>query len=180
MADQLLLFMAEEDEVAFLRFLERFSLEVYPRRIPEGWTPFRAEAAAHGRLPEGELYLAAPEMGDVLVDKVKRGPDKGSWRVDEVRSPVMFWERSRVMEGGELLAGQLWAETSITEQTGRRTAAPDRFRALVQEVEHWLKKTFRKSDPPGYFIGPRAARMAKEGLALWGDEHKPSAVRVWR
>jgi hypothetical protein len=180
MADQLRLFMAEEDEVAFLRFLERFALEVYPRRIPEDWQPFRAAPSAHPKLPEGELYLAAPEIANVLVDKVKRGPDKGSWRVDEVRSPVVFWERSRMTEGGELLAGQLWAETAITEQTGRRSAAPDRFRALVQEVEHWLKKTFRKSDPPGYLVGPKAARMAKEGLPLRGDEHKPSAVRVWR
>jgi hypothetical protein len=180
MADQLRLFLVEEDEVAFLRFLERFSLEVYPRRIPADWKPFRAEAAAHARLPEEDVYLAASEIGDVIVDKVKRGPDKGSWRVDEVRSPVIFWERSRRTEEGELLAGQLWAETSITEQTGRRTAAPDRFRALVLEVEHWLKKTCRKSDPPGYLIGPRAARLAKEGLALRGDEHKPSPVYVGR
>lgn len=179
MADRLQIFMVDEDEVAFLRFLERFVLEVYPRRIPERWAPFRAAAAEHARLPE-ELYLAASEISAVLVDRVKRGPDKGSWRVDEVRSPVLFWERSRRTEAGELLAGQLWAETSITEQTGRRSAAPDRFRALVQEVEHWLKKTFRKSDPPGFLIGPRAARLAKEGLLLRGDERKPSAVRVWR
>ncbi|HEY8210274.1 MAG TPA: hypothetical protein VIG99_22475 [Myxococcaceae bacterium] len=180
MADRLQLFMVEEDEVAFLRYLERFSLEVYPRRIPEGWAPFRAAAAEHARLPGEDVYLAASEIGAVLVDKVKRGPDKGSWRVDEVRSPVIFWERSRRTEAGELLAGQLWAETSITEQTGRRSAAPDRFRALVQEVEHWLKKSFRRSDPPGFLVGPKAARLAKEGLQLRGDEHKPSAVKVHR
>src|SRR4051812_28267863 len=105
MADRLQLFMVEEDEVAFLRFLERFVLEIYPRRIPEGWVPFRAAAAAHAQLPEEEVYLAAPEIGAVLVDQVKRGPDKGSWRVDEVRSPVIFWERCRRTEAGELLAG---------------------------------------------------------------------------
>jgi hypothetical protein len=54
------------------------------------------------------------------------------------------------------------------------------FRALVQEVEHWLKKTCRKSDPPGYLIGPKAARLAKEGLPLRGEGHKPSPVRIWR
>jgi hypothetical protein len=179
MADQLRLFMVAADEVAFLRFLERFALEIYPRRIPEDWKPFRAEAAAHPRLPE-EVYLAAPELGAVLVDKVKRGPDKGAWRVDEVRSPVVFWERCRRTGDGELLAGQLWAETAITEQTGRRTAAPDRFRALVQEVERWLRKTFRKSDPGGFLVGPAAARLAKEGLVLRAEEHKPLAVRVYR
>lgn len=179
MADQLRLFMAPEDEVAFLRFLERFALEVYPRRIPEGWEPFRADAAAHPRLPE-EVYLAASELGAVLVDRVKRGPDKGAWRVDEVRSPVIFWERCRRTGEGELLAGQLWAELSITEQTGRRTAAPDRFRALVLEVERWLRKTFRKSDPGGFLIGPRVARLAKEGLTLRAEEHKPLTVQVYR
>ena len=178
MADQLRLFMVEDDEVSFLRFLERFSLEVYPRRIPEGWKPFKAEAAAHARLPE-ELYLAASELGAVLVDRVKRGPDKGSWRVDEVRSPVVFWERCRRTEEGELLAGQLWAELSITEQTGRRSAAPDRFRALVLELEHWLKKTFRKSEPAGFLIGPKAARLAREGLPLRAEEHRRSPVRVY-
>ena len=179
MADQLRIFMVEDDERSFLRFLERFSLDVYPRRIPEDWKPFRAEAAAHARLPE-ELYLAAPELGAVLVDRVKRGPDKGSWRVDEVRSPVVFWERCRRTEAGELLAGQLWAETSITEQTGRRSAAPDRFRALVQELEQWLKKTCRKSEPAGFLIGPKAARLAREGLSLRAEEHRTSPVRVYR
>jgi hypothetical protein len=177
MADQLRLFMVDEDEVAFLRFLERFALEVYPRRIPESWKPFRAEGKAHPKLPE-EVYLAAPELGAVQVDKVKRGPDKGSWRVDEVRSPVIFWERSRRNDEGQLLAGQLWAELSITEQTGRRDAAPDRFRALVLEVEQWLKKTFRKSDPPGFLIGPKCARLVKEGLQLRAEEHRPSPVYV--
>lgn len=171
--------MVEDDEVAFLRFLERFSLEVYPRRIPPDWQPFRADAAAHPKLPE-EVYLAASELGAVIVDKVKRGPDKGAWRVDEVRSPVVFWERCRRTEEGELLAGQLWAELSITEQTGRRSAAPDRFRALVQEIEHWLKKSFRKSVPAGFLIGPKTARLAKEGLQLRAEEHRPSPVQVYR
>lgn len=171
--------MVEDDEVAFLRFLERFSLEVYPRRVPQGWQPFRAEAAARPRLPE-EVYLAAPELGPVLVDRVKRGPDKGALRVDEVRSPVMFWERCRLAEDGELLAGQLWAETSVTGQTGRRDPAPDRFRALFQEIEQWLKKSCRRSEPAGFLIGPRTARLAREGLRLRAEERRPSEVRVYR
>ncbi|HVE84870.1 MAG TPA: hypothetical protein VND93_18565 [Myxococcales bacterium] len=179
MADRLSLFMVDEDEVAFLRFLERFVLEIYPRRIPPDWKPFRAGAAAHPRLPE-ELYLAASELGPVLVDRVKRGPDKGALRVDEVRSPVVFWERCRRTEEGQLLAGQIWAETSITEQTGRRTSAPDRFRALVLELEHWLKKSCHRSEPQGFLIGPKTARLAKEGLQLRAEEHRPSPVRVYR
>jgi hypothetical protein len=179
MADLLRFFMADQDEAAFLRFLERFRLEVYPRRVPPDWVPFIAAPSTLDRLPP-EAYLSAPEIGPVLVDRVKRGPDKGAWRVDEVRSPVLFFERSRRTEAGELLPGQLWAELDVTEQTGRRSGARDRFRALVLEVERWVKKTFRRSVPKGFWIGPHAARLAKEGLVLRADEHRPGTVQVFR
>jgi len=176
MAQQLPLFLAEEDERAFLRFLTPHRLEVYPRRVPQGWKPFLASAERHEALPP-EVYLAAAELGPVLVDKVKRGPDKGAWRVDEVRSPVIFWERSARNEAGELVSGQLWAELDVTPETGRRTAAPDRFRRLFQEVEGWLKKTCRRSDPVGFLVGPAAARAFKEGLILRQAGHRGDTVR---
>jgi hypothetical protein len=176
MAQQLPLFLAPEDERAFLRFLAPHRLEVYPRRVPQGWKPFLASAERHEALPL-EVYLAAAELGPVLVDRVKRGPDKGAWRVDEVRSPVIFWERSARNEEGELVSGQLWAELDVTPETGRRTAAPDRFRRLFQEVESWLKKTCRRSDPVGFLVGPAAARAFKEGLVLRQAGHRGDTVR---
>jgi hypothetical protein len=176
MAQQLPLFLAPEDERAFLRFLAPHRLEVYPRRVPADWKPFLATAERHETLPP-EVYLAAAELGPVLVDKVKRGPDKGAWRVDEVRSPVIFWERSVRNEDDELVAGQLWAELDVTPETGRRTAAPDRFRRLFQEVEGWLKKTCRRSDPVGFLVGPAAARACKEGLVLRTSGHHGHTVR---
>jgi hypothetical protein len=179
MAQQLPLFLAPEDERAFLRFLAPHRLEVYPRRVPQDWKPFLARAERLEELPP-EVYLAAPELGPVLVDKVKRGPDKGAWRVDEVRSPVIFWERSTRNEDGELVCGQLWAELDVTPETGRRTAAPDRFRSLFKEVEGWLKKTCRRSDPPGFLVGPAAARACKEGLVLREAGHRGQAVRPGR
>src|SRR5262245_8413930 len=100
--------MNAEDERALLQFLERYVLEVYPRRVPPDWRAFRARAAAHEQLPDGEIYLVASEIGPAEVDKVKRGPDKGSWRIDEVRSPVIFWQRCLKNDDGELLSGQLW------------------------------------------------------------------------
>lgn len=178
MAHTLRFFMTPEDELAFFRFLERFALEVYPVRVPPDWKPFRADGAAPGRLPEDAAYLAASEIGPVLVDKIKRGPDKGSWRVDEVRSPVIYYERSRTNEEGELLSGKLWAELDVTAQTGRRNAAPDRFRHLYLQVEDWLKKTFRKADPKGFLIGPTAARRSREGLVLRDSEFRGGTVRV--
>ena len=46
--------------------------------------------------------------------------------------------------------------------TRRRT----RFRRLYLEVEEYIKKTFRKGDPKDFFVGPKAARLFKEGLVL--------------
>lgn len=180
MASQLRFFMVPDDEVAFFRMLERFHLEVYPRRVPPDWQPFKAAAAQMERLPEEDLYLAASEIGPVLVDKVKRGPDKGAWRVDEVRSPVLFFERARTNEEGELVSGQMWAELDVTPQTGRRDSAPDRFRKLYMEIEAWLKKTYRRSDPAGFWVGPHAARRHKEGLVLRDSAHRGDVVGVWR
>lgn len=172
MANQLFTFMAREDEVQLLRYLERDVFEVYPRRVPRGWTPFRATAAAIDQLPEEELYLVASDIGPALVDPIKRGPDKGAWRIDEVRSPAVFWERSRMSEEGELLSGQLWAELEVTAQTGRRDPAPERFRRRFLELEAWVKKTYRKGDPKGFWIGPAAARLVREtGVSLRENKH---------
>lgn len=180
MANLVQFFMTPEDEVAFFRFLERFHLELYPVRIPPDWKPPRVSEATVSALPEDAAYLAATELGAVLVDKVKRGKDKGAWRVDEVRSPVIYFERSRLNEEGELLSGKLWAELDITPQTGRVTVAPDRFRLLFKEVEEFLRKTFRKSEPMGFFVGPHAARRFKEGLVLRDSEHRGGTVRPFR
>jgi hypothetical protein len=180
LANQLKLFMNAEDERALLQWLERFVLEVYPRRVPPDWQPFRARAADFERLPGEELYLVASELGAAIVDKVKRGPDKGHWRIDEVRSPVVFWQRSRLNEDGELLSGQLWAELDITAQTGRKNAAPDRFRALFVELEQHIAKTFRRGNPKPWLVGPATARAVKEGLVLRVDEHRGGTVSVHR
>lgn len=180
MANQLKLFINADDERALLQWLERFRLEVYPRRVPPDWAAFRARAADHARLPDEELYLVATELGPAIVDKVKRGPDKGHWRIDEVRSPVIFWQRSRLNDAGELLSGQLWAELDITEQTGRKNAAPDRFRSLFVELEQWVAKTFRRGNPKPWLVGPATARAVKEGLVLRIDEHRGGTVAVYR
>jgi len=166
MANVIQFFMSPDDEVAFFRFLERFVLEVYPRRVPQEWETFRANPENMERLPPEDLYLVASEIGAAIVDKMKRGPDKGFWRIDEVRSPVIFMERCRTNEEGELLSGKLWAELDVTAQTGRKNAAPDKFRRLFIEIEEYIKKTYRKGEPKGFFVGPKTARLSKEGLVL--------------
>ncbi|MBU8896200.1 hypothetical protein DRW03_06215 [Corallococcus sp. H22C18031201] len=180
MANILRFFMAPDDEVAFFRFLERHVLEVYPRRVPQDWTPFRATQENLPHVPPEDVYLVASDIGPALVDKVKRGPDKGAWRIDEVRSPVIFLERSRFNEEGELLNGQMWAELEVTAQTGRRDAAPDRFRRLYLEVEEYVKKTFRKGEPKGFLVGPKAARLFKEGLVLRDSAFRGGTVAPYK
>ena len=147
MAHQLFTFMNAEDEETFLRVVSRNVFEVYPRRVPPDWQTFRLSLEDRERLPGREVYLVASDLGPAHVDTIKRGPDKGFWRIDEVRSPVLFWERSELNEDGELLSGQLWAELDVTSQTGRREAAPAAFRSRVLELTAWLTKTFRKGDP---------------------------------
>jgi hypothetical protein len=177
MATQVQFFMSPDDEVAFFRHLERFEMEVYPRRVPLDWQTFRASQANVSRLPEEDLYLVVLAAGPAIVDKVKRGPDKGFWRIDEVRSPVIFFERCRMNEEGELLSGQMWAEMDVTPQTGRKEAAADIFMRTYREVEEYLKKTFRKGDPKPFLVGPKAARLYKETrLVLRDSAHRGGTV----
>ncbi len=179
MANLLRFFMTRDDELAFLRYLERHVIKVYPRRVPPDWKEFRANSAVYDQLPEEDVYLAATDIGPVTVDKVKRGPDKGSWRVQEVGSPVIFWERSRLNEDEELLSGQLWAELDVTQQTGRRSPAPEKFRTLWNDMEHWIKKAFRHGDPKEFWVGAHAARAKKEsGLVLRDNVRHGGTVEV--
>ena len=104
MANVLRPLLDDEDERALLRFLAQTPYEVYPRRVPPDWKPF----IAGPECTTGCLRSSTsprPIWGAVLVDRVKRGPDKGTWRVDEVRSPVVFWERSQPDEDGALRRG---------------------------------------------------------------------------
>ena len=55
MATQLQIFMEREDELSFIRFLERNNMEVYPRRVPPGWVTFKANEANFDKLPEDDV-----------------------------------------------------------------------------------------------------------------------------
>ena len=148
-------------------------------RVRPDWQPFVASAKVHAQWPEDDMYFAAEHLGEVLVAKVKRGPDKGNWRVDEIRSPVVYFERSRINEDGELLSGKMWAELDITPQTGRKSAAHDSFRRLFLDVHEWMKKSVRKGVPKEFLVGPHAARRVKEdNLVLRVKEHRGGTVGV--
>jgi hypothetical protein len=172
MATQLQLFMEREDELSFVRFLERYIFEVYPRRVPPDWTTFRLCEENFDQIPEEDVYLVASDIGPALVDKLKRGKDKGFWRIDEVRSPVIFWERCKKNDDGELVSGQLWGELDVTQQTGRKDAAPEKFRQRFVDIDMWIRKNFRKTHPKGFWVGPKTARTIKQtGLKLRENKH---------
>ncbi len=171
--------MTEEDELALVRQLAHWTFEVYPRRVPPDWQPFQISEKAFEALPKEEMYLAASDIGPPLVDLVKRGPDKGSLRIDEVQSPVLYWERCQRNDAGELLSGQLWSELTGQPAQGKQWSAPDPFQRRIREIESWIRSTFRKSAPKGFWIGPRLAReMKSQSITLRESVHRGSVVAL--
>src|SRR4051812_47815260 len=98
--------MVEDDERDLLRRLERLQLELWPALSEPGYRAPRITGETE--LIEPAYYLAA---GDVAGYPVKRGPERGRWKIDEVASPVIFFQRSLKDEAGELRSGYFWAET---------------------------------------------------------------------
>ena len=175
-------FMLPEDERAFLRLLARHELVVYPELVPPGYRPFRADESAQARLDGPAFYLAAERFGEVVLHPVKRGPDKGMLEIEEIPSPVVHWERSVRNDAGELVSGRLWAELDVSddpEQGGR--GKPLGLRRAFEDVHDLFKKSWRRSDPKGFWVGPHAAAAWKRGeLKLREAGHKGRLIGVWR
>jgi hypothetical protein len=178
MALQIRFFMAEEDERELLRRLERLALELWPELTEPSAQPEIASPAVV--LSDDAYYLAA---GDVVGNPIKKGPQRGRYRIDEVASPVIYFFRSRVDEDGELRSGYFWAETEAHGDQARLGGKSARFHAAVRELREFVTLRFRKSAPikgTTYFVGPAAARLAKAGLALREEGRKGELVRVYR
>ena len=174
-------FMLPEDEAAFFGALARQELTLYPEIVPPGYAAPRVEAALAPRLELEAYYLAAERLGPVIVHPVKRGPNKGMLAIEEIPSPVIHYERSLRNEAGELVAGRLWAELEVTDDPGDKHGKHRGLRAIFLEIQDWLRKTYRRSEPKGYWVAPAAARAWKsDGLVLREAGHKGRAVGVWR
>jgi len=175
MALQLRFFMTEEDERDLLRRLERLQLELWPVLSDPG---YRAPlVGGDTELSEPAYYLAA---GDVIGYPIKKGKERGKWKIDEVVSPVIFFARSLPDENGELRSGSFWAETEASGDNARTGGKPVRFLKAVREIQELLKSRFRKSAPVKgtfYFVGPACARA---GLPLREEGRKGEAVAVYR
>ncbi len=175
MALQIRFFMAEEDERDLLRRLARLQLELWPVLSDPGYqAPLVSEAV---QLEDPGYYLAA---GDVIGYPVKKGPERGRWKIDEVSSPVIFLSRSLPDEDGELRSGYFWAETESAGDNARTGGKPVRFIKAVREIQELIKSRYRKSSPVKgtiYFVGPAAARL---GVPLREEGRKGERVQVYR
>jgi hypothetical protein len=111
---------------------------------------------------------------------VKKGKDRGKWKIDEVASPVIYFSRSLPDESGELRSGYFWAETEASGDNARTGGKPVPFLRAVRELHEMIKSRYRKSSPVRgltYFVGPACAR---NGTPLREEGRKGKPVRVYR
>jgi len=178
MALQIPFFMAPEDEREVLRRLGYLKLELWPELTePQHRAPV---CDAGTPLVDAAYYLAA---GDVLAYPIKKGQHRGRWKIDEVKSPVVYFARSLVDEEGQLRSGYFWAETEMSGDNSRMGGKPAQFLRAVRELQQMLKSRFRRSAPVKgtvYFVGPAAARLSQAGTPLREAGRKGELVRVHR
>ena len=175
MALELRFFMSEEDERELLRRLTPLRLELWPAYTDPGFSA--PLVTAETQLLEPDYYLAA---GDVTGRQVKRGKERGKWRIDEVASPVVYLSRSLPDENGELRSGYFWAETEAAGDNARTGGKPVAFLRAVRELQDMIRARYRKSSPVHgvtYFIGPACARA---GIPLREQGRKGEPVRAYR
>jgi hypothetical protein len=174
-------FMLPEDERAFFRMLAPKGLTLYPEVFPPGTAGIPADADAPARLDAEAWYLAAEALGPVVVRPVRRGRDKGLLEIEEIPSPVFHYERSVPGAEGEQVGGRLWAELDVTDDPRSKLGKPLALRRIFEEAHAFFRKSWRRSEPKGWWIGPAAAAAWKAGrLVLREPGHKGRAVAVWR
>ncbi|MHB8418232.1 MAG: hypothetical protein ACYDCL_09160 [Myxococcales bacterium] len=178
MADVLTFFMSPEDEVAFFRALEPMGFSIVPEIVPAGSEPRPVTGELAGSLEGASHYLAAERLAPLELREIERGPNRGSLEVDEIRSPVIHYERS-VREGNCLHAGRVWAELVVSGDTRENVGKSEAFRQLFERVRAFLKR-YRRSEPVGALIGPGAARLFRQGVLLRGAGRKGEAFRPYR
>ena len=114
---------------------------------------------------------------------IKKGQNRGRWKIDEVKSPVVYFARSEMDEEGQLRSGYFWAETEASGDNSRIGGKPARFLHAMRELQQAIKSRFRRSTPvkgTTYFVGPAAARLAESGTPLREAGRKGERVRVYR
>jgi len=181
MAATLYYFMLPDDELSLFRHLARRELTLYPELVPPGYVPVKVDEDAPAKLDLPAYYMAAERFGPVVVHPIKKGPDKGMLAIEVVPSPVFHYERSVRNDAGELVSGRLWAELDVTDDPNDRKGKPHGLTLIFDEIHQLFHKSWRRSDPKGFWVGPHAAAALKHGgLALREAGHKGRLYGVWR
>ena len=178
MAQQLHFFMAPEDEKELFRKLEHWNLELWPEYGDPHHQPQGVNAAAADTLGDGPGYYFAVEPP--VGYPIKRGVQKGMWKVDEVKSAVIYFCRSLKDEDGEIRSGYFWVELETAGDYSARGGKPDLLRRVWQDIYNFMKVRFRKSKPVGHFIGAHAARYSEAGTPLREAGRKGELVAPYR
>jgi len=155
--------MAPDDERELFRKLEGRGIDLWPEYAGRGYSAPKL-TAAHAESLEGEAFYLA--LGEVQAHAVKRGPQKGMWKIDEVLSPVIHFQRSFTDEDGQLRSGHFWAELESSGDLSRLGGKPAPFHRLVRDLQELLKARYRRSQPAGFYVGPAAARLSQAGTPL--------------
>jgi hypothetical protein len=174
---QLQFFMSPEDEEELFRKLEQKQLDLWPEVGDRDGKPRLVDADAARSLDGPGYYFAvAPPTGF----PIKRGQQRGLWKINEIESAVVYFCRSFLDEKGELRSGYFWVEMEPSGDWSRRGGKPDALRRLWLELQHHLKVRFRKSRPSGFFVGPHAARRFEAGTPLREAGRKGGLVEPFR
>jgi hypothetical protein len=159
MANQLLTFMNRDDEEGLLRMLERYVFEVYPRRVPPDWKPFRASVETLDQFPRDDVYLVASDIGPAMVDKIKRGPDKGFWRVDEVRSPSGSAACPTTTVSSS--RGSCGRSSTSRSRQGGATQRQSAFGSACSRSKRGFARTFARATPKAFSLARRRRGWSK-------------------
>jgi hypothetical protein len=177
MAIQTHFFMSPEDErELFLKF-SNHGIEIYPELTSRAASPVPLDAQAAATLDEPGYYFA---LGDVTGYAIKRGQNRGMWKIDEVSSPVVYFARSLLDEEGTLRSGYFWCELMAAGDNSRLGGKPDALRRLINDLQAHVKARFRKSQPVGFFVGPGAARLHESGTPLREAGRKGGLIVPYR
>jgi len=118
--------------------------------------------------PETEDFWSALELynqglGQPFVTKFV--PKGGYFVVDEDRSPVIEWTRSR-FEKQKVKPGRIWATFEFTDvATKKPVDKGEEFRKWYDTVEKWIKRNFVRTNPR-FYAGPEAVKFREHGGEL--------------
>lgn len=182
MAQALTLFIHPDDEAAFLQQFAEYNLTLYPDIVPPDWVAPPVNGDVIETMGSDICwYLAAEGLDEVSAYPIKRGPNKGCLKIEEVPSPVFYYERAYLNDDGELISGKLWVELEGIDGLAMGHPKPYGLKVIYNNLTTWINKTYKRSNAKGIFASPKAVALKKAGkLVLRLAGHHGKTVDVWK